>query len=797
MGKHFLLFTHLFIISITTQVYGQSAQLSGTVQNERGQALQGASVSIGDPFAPQVTDPSGKFSFSGIPIGNYTLKVSHVGYSGYTETVTVNNGSTTILIQLSPESRLLDDVIVTGKTETQQVREQAIRAVVVDTRVVAEQPTTLTELMNRSPGIRIRQSGGLGSQPDISMNGFQGRAVRYFKDGIPLSYLGTGYGIHNIPVNTLERIEVYKGVLPIPLGVDALGGAVNLVSRKLSGNQLGASYEIASFNTHRLSANAHVDLNKGWYGGIDAFYNYSKNNYDAAVMVTDPETRNQTEQNVELFHNAYKGYYAEVHVGLGNRSWADDLRLSLARFDTERQQQHPALMTDPFGAILGKQSSFVPSLRYQARFLGDRLTIDQFIVANTLSFNLIDTARGYYDWFGHFTPVSGRRGESSRPSLSDMDISQLTSRTYASWKFSDSQVLSLNYVYTHSKRQGEDPFGPRFSGTDIDVLSIPANYDKQVLGLDWSATLGEGLQLSLMGKGYQYQSRGTESWANRPIGQDEETTVSKSYGGIGGALKYQYTPNTYVRFSTEYAYRLPESDELFGDAVWVVPNFSLNPERSLNFNLGYSTQRRIARYEINTFYRETKGLILLVPTIAPYAQYRNINNVRGYGVEGDVSIDITTYLQATANATWQSLRLFGYTVPQDLWLNGTRLQNTPYFFANAGLNTHFSPGSGNGNLMAYLHYNFVREFYLQTIPQDAEPDGPLGLWGKAGVESAVIIPNQHLISGGVSYRFSATRYTIGAEVKNIANTRLYDYFRVQRAGRSFHLKLTYQLTSKT
>ncbi|SEK18355.1 Outer membrane cobalamin receptor protein [Parapedobacter koreensis] len=778
-------------------VYGQSALLSGVVQDEQGQAIPGASVSIGNQFASQITDQSGRFSFSGLRFGNYTLKVTHVGYVAYAEAITLERPKTSVVIQLIAQSTILDDVTVTGKTETQQAREQAIRAVVVDTRAVAEQPATLAELMNRAPGVRIRQSGGLGSQPDISMNGFQGRAVRYFKDGIPLSYLGAGYGIHNIPVNTLERVEVYKGVLPIALGADALGGAVNLISQRQTGNQLNASYEIASFNTHRLTVNAGADFNHGWYGGVEAFYNYSKNNYTAAVMVTDPDTRNQTEQNIELFHNAYKGYYTEGHIGLRNRPWADDLRLSLAYFDTERQQQHPALMTDPYGAVLGKQSSFVPSLHYQSSFFNDKLTIDQFAVANNLDLHTVDTARGYYDWFGQFTPVTGRVGESSRPSLSNVDIWQLTSRTYARWSFNERHALSINYVYMRSRREGEDPYGPRFSGTDIDVLSIPANYAKQVVGVDWSGAFTDQLQFSIMGKGYRYQSRGTESWANRPINLDEEASVSKTYGGVGGSLKYQYAPNTFARFSTEYAYRLPESEELFGDAMWVVPNFSLNPERSLNVNLGFNTRQRLVRYEVNAFYRETKGLILLVPTIAPYAQYRNINNVRGFGVEADAMVTLTNYLQATANVTWQSLRLFGFTSPQDLWRNGTRLQNTPFFFANAGLMNRLEPFANHGQLNTYLHYNFVREFYLQTIPKDAEPDGPLGLWGEAGVESAVIIPNQHLLSGGINYQFPANRYTLGIEVKNLANTRLYDYFRVQRAGRSFHLKLTYQITDKT
>ncbi|REA59538.1 hypothetical protein DSL64_18005 [Dyadobacter luteus] len=120
---------------------------------------------------------------------------------------------------------------------------------------VFNQPATLTELMNRSAGVRIRQAGGLGSAPDISVTGFQGRSIRYFRDGIPLDYLRDGYNISSVPVNALERVEICKGVLPVSLGTDALVGAVNLVTRKTYQPELSVAYEIASFNTHRVSLN--------------------------------------------------------------------------------------------------------------------------------------------------------------------------------------------------------------------------------------------------------------------------------------------------------------------------------------------------------------------------------------------------------------------------------------------------------------------------------------------------------------------------------------------------------------
>ncbi|HMR93649.1 MAG TPA: TonB-dependent receptor plug domain-containing protein, partial [Chitinophagaceae bacterium] len=169
------------------------------------------------------------------------------------------------------KAKILEGVTIKASSATQQVKQQAVTAAVVNAREAYGQPATLTELINRSPGVRLRQSGGLGAATDVSVNGFQGKAIRYVKDGIPLDYLRDGFNIASLPVNMLERVEVYKGVLPVALGVDALGGVVNLVSRRTQPRYLAASYEIASFNTHRITLNGYYsDAAKKWFAGVEA-----------------------------------------------------------------------------------------------------------------------------------------------------------------------------------------------------------------------------------------------------------------------------------------------------------------------------------------------------------------------------------------------------------------------------------------------------------------------------------------------------------------------------------------------
>lgn len=90
----------------------------------------------------------------------------------------------------------------------------------------------LNKLLNNVSSVRVREDGGMGSNYNFSLNGFSGNQVKFFLDGIPMDNFGSSFNLANISVNMAERVEVYKGVLPVSLGADALGGAVNIISRK-------------------------------------------------------------------------------------------------------------------------------------------------------------------------------------------------------------------------------------------------------------------------------------------------------------------------------------------------------------------------------------------------------------------------------------------------------------------------------------------------------------------------------------------------------------------------------------
>ncbi len=750
-----------------------------------GETLAGVVIKAKDTGEVTTTDADGKFTIN--VSKSATLVISMVGFTTQEITVLPNTNHN---IKLTEQINVLNETVVTGKTETALKREESIKTEVIDLKKSYELPVNISELMNRSSGVRIRQTGGLGSATDVSLNGFQGKSIRYFKDGVPMDYMGDGFSLSALPVNMLERVEIYKGVLPVSLGSDALGGGVNLVSRNLNKNFVDVSYEVGSFNTHRANLNLYLTKGKLFYG-TDAFFNHSDNNYKVNAKVVDPETRNQKDAKLNLFHNAYTGYFAQAFAGFRDLSWADEIRLDLAGFKFTREQQHPALMTEPYGGILSKQTSLIPSLKYKKQ--AGSLSIDQFLAYNTLTINRIDTVKGTYDWYGVFTPNPLRNGESSRPSLSDIRNKYFTSRTNLKYSLNLNNTLELNQVFTQADRKGNDPLGAKFLDTQIDVLSLPSEYFKSVSSVGLNSTLfNRKIENLLMLKYFNYKASGVETYQSLDVNSSDAKKLNGNTWGIAEGIKYQLNSSNIIRFSAEYSNRLPDHTELFGDAVWIVQNFNLKPERSLNLNLGWRVnQRNKFTADINAFYRRTKDLILLVPIQAPYARYENQQNVKGLGTELDLSYSLTKQFTLTGNATFQSMRLFGITNSQEAWKNDARLRNTPFLFGNAGLNYQSKPFFNNSaTLKAFLFYNYLHEYYLETIPKRLEGKG---IFGKATVNTLLIIPNQHLVNSGILLSFPQKRISIGTDVKNILNHDIYDNYRVQRAGRSFHLKINYSI----
>ena len=264
------------IIFLSCIVSTHAGDISGRIYNEFNEPFEGATVKIQGTKKGAVADLEGKFIIKDVPAGTYTLEASSLGYKAVTKEVRVGqSGNVSVDFSLETDATVLNEVVITEKSRAQEISENPIQISSIDVVALQNETADIVAVLDRTAGVRVRQSGGLGSNTTIQLNGLTGRAVRTYYDGIPLELLGGGIQLNNLPVNTIERIDVYKGVMPVDVGTDALAGGINVITRQVDYDFLDASYQVGSFNTHVGALNAAKKLGDHVVLSLSGFYNYS------------------------------------------------------------------------------------------------------------------------------------------------------------------------------------------------------------------------------------------------------------------------------------------------------------------------------------------------------------------------------------------------------------------------------------------------------------------------------------------------------------------------------------------
>ncbi|MFD2744181.1 MULTISPECIES: TonB-dependent receptor plug domain-containing protein [Sphingobacterium] len=684
----------------------------------------------------------------------------------------------------------VDEVRVDGNATIQKIKEQSYNINVIDAKQLYNSSIDINQALNRTTGVRVREDGGLGSTFNFSLNGFTGRQVKFFIDGLPMDNFGSSLSLNNLPTTMAERIEIYKGVLPVSLGADALGGAVNIVTRK-NANYLDVSYGFGSFNTHKAGINgAYTDAKTGFTVRANAFYNYSDNSYRVRVRPIDLQSGQfMEEREVKRFHDSYNSIGGQVDVGLTNRSYADHLLFGAVVSGNERDIQTGVIMDQVFGARTANSSSVIPTLKYKKSDLFvDNLDFTLYSAYNLTTNNFIDTTRLRYNWLQETIPTSA--AEVVRSQLKNKDNELLTTANLA-YKLGEHQSLSLNYLLTDFRRQSsdvEDPNNPTFV--------MPQGLRKQNLGLAWQTTYG-GLNATVFGKLFMLNAKSFEDVSATPTPDYQATALSRTNGGYGTAFSYFIREDWQAKASYEHTYRLPEATELLGDGLFTRRNTNLRPERSDNINVGmlYTVikegQHRL-NLEGNFIFRNAKDYIRQDQQQSQPVdrQFINVGDVRTTGGEAEIRYVWNDRIFANVNATYQRIidrtefivseNLNGVTRTPNLNY-GYRIPNMPYFFGNANVGARFEP-FGNDRDVLNLNYNvnFVERYYLTP--------------SQLGLNNTDIIPQQVSHDFIADISFGNGKYIVAAECRNLLNSELFDNYRLQKPGRSFFLKLRYFIT---
>jgi vitamin B12 transporter len=672
------------------------------------------------------------------------------------------------------------EVVVRGKTVADRARESALPVTVVETENARRESADLGELLARTQGVGVQRAGGLGSESRFSLNGLDGDQVRFFVDGIPLSLMGYPFGFENVPVNFVERIDVYQGVVPARLGADALGGAVELVTdRAVSGTHAAGSFQVGSFGTVRTTLGArHLHEASGLFMSAEGFVDSADNDYPISVDVPDAQGR-LTRTRVRRLHDAYRASGVSLEAGLVRRPWARRLLLRGFFTDFTKELQHNTLMTVPYGEVRHGGSSTGGNVRYEHTF-GEAATLAAVAGYARNRWDYLDVAECVYDWFGRCVLTRrdpGERGPARDQSLWD-DSAYV--RSEFGWQFGPEHSVRAALAPTWFSRSGEQR---RLPAPDArDPLAAQRDLLSHVSAFEYELDLFDD-RLENIGfvKHYVQSLRAERSLPGNVFERLERDT---SELGFGDALRFRLTSFLYAKASYEWALNLPRPDQVFGNGAQVVENLELSPERSHNANLALTldvTESAAGAFDanVNVFLRDISNLIVLLGSDVVFS-YQNVFGARASGLEASTTWRSPgEYLEIGGNVTYLDMRntssagTFGA-------FEGDRIPNRPYLTGNASLRLRKQGlAAARDELSAVWYVRYVHDFFRTW-----ESVGRQAL--KATIESQLT----HTVGLGYLFRRAPFELGFSSEVQNLADAQVYDFFGIQRPGRSFHFKTT-------
>ena len=779
------LFLSFLLLLISISAFSQhKTMISGKVLSTEKTTVDFATVYLKGTNYGGTTNEEGIYHLQA-PAGEYTLVVSAIGYKTVEKPVKLMRGERTKMnVVISPQATELDEVVVVSNGVT-RLKRSAFNAVALDTKALQNSTQNLSEALAQAPGMKIRESGGVGSDMQLMMDGFTGKHIKIFIDGVPQEGVGSSFGLNNIPVNYAERIEVYKGVVPVGFGTDAIGGVINIITKKTRNKWfLDASYSYGSFNTHKSYVNFGQTFRSGLTYEINVFQNYSDNNYYVDTPVKDFTTgaiNKKKIEHVKRFHDTYHNEAVIGKIGFVDKKWADRLMFGFTYSHMYKDIQTGVRQEVVFGGKYRKGYSIMPSLDYRKRDFFVR-GLDVVLTANYNKnmTNNVDTSSYEYNWRGEMRPLRMPGEQSYQNTRSDNN--NWNGTLTANYRIGKAHTFTFNHVINAFRRSNQS-----LLNEDSEANAIPKETRKNISGLSYRLMPTEHWNLSVFGKYYNQFIAGPVATSSA---QDDyiRTTNSVSAMGYGAAGTYFILKSLQAKLSYEKAYRLPTNEEMFGDEDLETGDISLRPENSDNVNLNLSYNETFGKHSVyvegGLIYRNTKDYIqrnISDLSGGKYgATYVNHGRVETKGYNISVRYGFANWVSVGGNFTQMNVRDNVKTVTsgtnQESLTYGARMPNLPYQFANSDVTFYWRNLWKKGNTLSVTYDNL----YMHSFPLYSEA---------VGSESEFVVPTQFSHNLTLSYGIQNGRYNISFECRNLTNEKLYDNFSLQKAGRAFYGKV--------
>lgn len=246
-----------------------------------------ATVLIVETGEGTMSNESGQFEFRNMRPGKYTLRVSMVGYETSTKEVVVNKDYVSVVhFKLKVEGVAIEEVVVSANRNEISRKDAPVVVSVASMKLFeAVNSLDLAKSLNYVTGLRVENNCQNCGFPQVRINGLEGPYSQVLINSRPVvSALSGVYGLEQIPVNMIERVEVVRGGGSALFGANAVGGTVNIITKDPTSDSFSINSNLACYGgdswEQSLGANASLVSKDNSYG-IALYANYrNRNPYD-------------------------------------------------------------------------------------------------------------------------------------------------------------------------------------------------------------------------------------------------------------------------------------------------------------------------------------------------------------------------------------------------------------------------------------------------------------------------------------------------------------------------------------